>query len=146
MSTTRQHLTRTIAILVCAAVINAGCATSTAGGVRIADGMQQSAATRAAVAEYVQQLKPGLAVRVGKTDGRTVRGTLMKSTADTLVLQPRARVPEPPIEIPLADIVSVTPESTSNGASLGKAIGIGVAAGAGAVLGIFLILAAVYSD
>jgi hypothetical protein len=146
MSTTRQHLTRTIAILVCAAVINAGCATSTAGGVRIADGMQQSAATRAAVAEYVQQLKPGLAVRVGKTDGRTVRGTLMKATADTLVLQPRARVPEPPIEIPLADIVSVTPESTSNGASLGKAIGIGVAAGAGAVLGIFLILAAVYSD
>jgi hypothetical protein len=146
MSTTRQHLTRTIAILVCAAVTNAGCATSTAGGVRIADGMQQSAATRAAVAEYVQQLKPGLAVRVGKTDGRTVRGTLMKATADTLVLQPRARVPEPPIEIPLADIVSVTPESSSNGASLGKAIGIGVAAGAGAVLGIFLILAAVYSD
>jgi hypothetical protein len=146
MSTTRQHLTRTIAILVCAAVINAGCATSTAGGVRIADGMQQSAATRAAVAEYVQQLKPGLAVRVGKTDGRTVRGTLMNAMADTLVLQPRARVPEPPIEIPLADIVSVTPESTSNGASLGKAIGIGVAAGAGAVLGIFLILAAVYSD
>lgn len=146
MSNTRQHFTRTIAILVCVAVINAGCATATTGGVRFADGSQQSAATRAAIAEYVQQLKPGLAVRVGRSDGRTIRGTLMKATADTLVLQPRARVPEPPVEIPLADVVSVTPESPSNGASLGKAIGIGVAAGAGAVLGIFLILAAIYSD
>ena len=146
MFTTSQHLTRTIAILVSAAVINAGCATATAGGVRVADGTQPSAATRAAIVEYVQQLKPGLAIRVGRSDGRTIRGTLMKATADTLVVQPRARVPEPPLEVPLADVVSVTPESQSNGASLGKAIGIGVAAGAGAVLGIFLILAAIYSD
>ena len=146
MLSTRQHLTRTIAGLVCVAVINAGCATATTGGVRVANGTQQSAATRAAIAEYVQQLKPGLAVRVGRSDGRTIRGTLMKATADTLVLQPRARVPEPPVEIPVADVVSVTPESPSNGASVGKAIGIGAAAAAGAVLGIFLILAAIYSD
>lgn len=146
MSSTRPHLTRTIAVVVCAAVLNAACATTTAGGIRVANADQQSATTRAAIAEYVQQLKPGLPVRVGRTDGRTIRGTLMKATADTLVLQPRVRVPEPPIEIRLADIVSVTPESPSNGSSLGKAIGIGVAAGAGAVLGIFLILAAVYSD
>jgi hypothetical protein len=146
MSSTRPHLTRTIAIVVCAAVINAACATTTIGGVRVADASQQSATTRAAIAEYVQQLKPGLPIRVGRTDGRTIRGTLMKATADTLVLQPRARVPEPPIEIALAEIVSVTPESPSNGSSLGKAIGIGVAAGAGAVVGIFLILAAIYSD
>jgi hypothetical protein len=145
MSSTRPHLTRTIAVVVCAAVFNAACAT-TAGGIRVANADQQSATTRAAIAEYVQQLKPGLPVRVGRTDGRTIRGTLMKATADTLVLQPRARVPEPPIEIALADIVSVTPESPSNGSSLGKAIGIGVAAGAGAVLGIFLIFAAIYSD
>ena len=145
MTSTRQHLTRTIAVLVCAAVINAGCATATAGAVAVADGTQQSAATRAAVAEYVQQLKPGLAVRVGRTDGRTIRATLMKATADTLVLQPRTRLPEPPVEIPLSEVVSVTPE-TSNGSNIGKAIGIGIAAGAGAVLGIFLILAAVYSD
>jgi hypothetical protein len=77
--------------------------------------------------------------------GRTLRGTLMKATAASVIIQPRTRVPEPPVEVPLSDVLSVTPES-QNGSNLGKAIGIGAAAGAGAALAVFFIIVAVFAD
>jgi hypothetical protein len=96
------------------------------------------------LAEYVQRLPAGAAVRIARAGGRSVRGTLMKATAQSLIVQPRTRIPEPPIEIALADVISVTPDT--NGSGLGKAIGVGVAAGAGAALAVFLIIAAIYAD
>jgi hypothetical protein len=74
-----------------------------------------------------------------------LRGTLMKATADAIVVQPRTRLPEPPIEIPLAEVLTVTPES-GNGGSIGKAIAAGVAAGAGAALVTFFVLLSIFSD
>jgi hypothetical protein len=95
------------------------------------------------MAEYVQKLQLGTRVRVDLASGRTVKGTLMKATDRAIVVQTRTRLPEPPLELALTDILAVTPES-SNG--IGRAIGIGAAAGAAASLGVILLLIAIFSD
>lgn len=139
-------LRQTIALTLCAAVVS-GCAT--AGGARMTVSQQpqgttvRSAADQAILAEYVQKLQPGTKVRVDRASGKPVRGILMKASDVFVVVQPRTRVPEPPMEIPLADVVAVTPEGTNG---VAKAIGIGAAAGAAAALGTILILIAVFSD
>jgi len=138
MDRSRQAL----AILVCTALITTGCATG--GSPRVnavpAGGQGQD---RSVLVEYVQNLTPGAAVRVERLSGRAVRGTLIKATETAVIIQQRTRVPEPAIEIPMADILAVTPD-TGNGFSLAKAIGAGAAAGAGAALAVFLVLVAIY--
>lgn len=97
------------------------------------------------IAEFVRQLPLGSPVQVDRRRGRSLQGTLLKATADLVVVQPRTRLPEPPIEVPLGEIVRIQPQHDT-GRSMGKAIGVGAAAGAGAALGVFLILLAVFSD
>lgn len=137
MSTMSQ---RTTALLVCLTLAASGCATTGARGVTLVPN-----ADRAVIAEFVRGLPVGSAIHVQRTDGRSVRGTLMKATDQSLVIQPRTRIPEAPLEIPLADVLSVTPEKRG-GTSLGKAIAIGAAVGAGATLAVLMIFAAIYSD
>lgn len=137
---------QTIALTLCAALVS-GCAST--GGPRVTSGAQsQPAVSRpatdpAVMAEYVQKLQLGTRVRVDLVNRKSVKGTLMKATDRAIVVQTRTRLPEPPFELPLTDILSVTPES-SNG--VGRAIGIGAAAGAAASLGVLLLLVAVFSD
>jgi hypothetical protein len=100
---------------------------------------------KAAMADYVQRLPAGSKVRVERTDGLTLRGTLMKATPDAIVVQTNTRVPEPPVELPLTSLARVTVE-TGGGTSTAKAIGIGIASGVGAFFGILAILAATFSD
>jgi hypothetical protein len=134
-----------MAVVMCAAVAASGCAT--AGGTRVVSVPfpPGESAGRAVLAEYVQRLPPGTTVRVDRTKGRSVRGTLMKSTSQSLFLQPKTRIPEAILEISLDDVLRVTPE-TQSGNSLGRAIGAGAAAGAGATLAIFLVLIAAFGD
>lgn len=134
-----------MAVMMCAAMAASGCAT--AGGPRIASvpSAPQEHAGRAVLVEYVQKLPTGMAVRIDRASRRSVRGTLMKATGQSLFVQPKSRIPEAIVEIPLDDVLRVTPEVQS-GSNLGKAIGVGAAAGAGAALGIFLILIAALSD
>lgn len=136
---------RILALLLCGAIATAGCATGGTRGVTVAPDADRQTARTDVLAEYIRSLPPGSPVRVGRSDGHAVRGTLMKATDRSIVLQPRTRVPEPPLEIPLADIVSVTPEAPGR-TNVGKIIGIAAAAGAGAALGILMILAAIYAD
>jgi hypothetical protein len=140
-----KELRRAIAMLLVGAVGTAGCAASRARGVTVVQAADRQTAPAGVLADYVQTLAPGSPVRIGRTNGQTTRGTLMKATDRSLIIQPRTRVPEPPLEIPLADIVSVTPEAPGR-TNVGKIIGIAAAAGAGAALGILLILAAIYGD
>ena len=69
----------------------------------------------------------------------------MKVSDTEVVVQPRTRIPEPPVQIPFQTVLRITPESTS-GTNLAKAIGIGAAAAVGATLGVFAILAAIFAD
>ena len=142
---TTSRLRSLTAVLLALSVTLSGCATAT--GPRVAPSVSgQSEQPRPEVfAEFVRKLPPGAAIRVERTDGRSLRGTLMQASDHGLVLQPRTRRPEPPVEIPYASVARVTPE-TGSGSNLGKAIGIGAAAGAGAALGVFLIILAIFND
>jgi hypothetical protein len=139
-----KHARSAIAIVLCTAVATAGCAATGARGVAVAPGTDRQSTNPDVLAEYVQRLPAGSAIRIHRVSGGTLRGTLMKATEQMMVVQPRTRVPEPPVEIAYKDVVSVTPEQQGN--NIGKVIGIGIAVGAGAWLGVMLILAALYGD
>jgi hypothetical protein len=133
-----------IVAVLCASVAASGCATTrivqvspAPSGDRLAD--------RALMAEYVQKLQTGATVKVERTHRRTMRGVLMKATDQAIFVQPRTRLPEPAIEIPLDDVLAVTLES-KHGNSIGRSIATGAAAGAAVVLTIFLVSLALWSD
>lgn len=69
----------------------------------------------------------------------------MKATDRRLFLQPKTRISEGVVEIAMDNVVSVTP-IPQGGSNLGRAIGAGAAAGAGATLAIFLIVIAAFND
>lgn len=138
-------LTRTLALLMCATVVTAGCASTGAMRVTPVQPTAASSAGRAVLTEYVQKLPPGTAVRVDRASGRSVRGTLMKATTQSLFVQPKTRLPEPIVEIPMDQVLSVIPE-TRGGNHIGRAIGAGAAAGAGAALAVFLVILAAFGD
>ena len=136
---------RSLVLLLSLLIAAPGCAAR--GGVRTAPAATagRSDADRAMLAEYVQQLPPGAALRIDLAGGRVLRGTLMKAGEQSLVVQPRTRIPEPPVEIPLDRVLRVTLD-TPGGTGVGKAIGIGIAAGAGAALAVFMIIVALIDD
>lgn len=136
-----------LALTLCAALVATGCATAGVPQTISASPTGDRLADRAVMAEYVQKLPAGATVRIQRTGRRTLRATLMKVTGTALYVQPRTRIAEPAIEIPLDEIVSVTLENSSgNGTSIGKAIAAGAAAGAGVVLAMILISLALWSD
>lgn len=135
---------RASVFFLCVALAVPGCASTRATGAVVATsptGLQP--ADRAVLAEYVQRLPLGAIVRVNLTDGRELRGTLMKATEASVIVQPRTRVPEPPVEVPLRNVIGVTLDKKGGG-SLAKAIGVGAAAGVGAAVGFILILIAAF--
>ena len=134
---------RTTALMVCVALAAAGCATT--GTARLASAAARPSETRAVLVEFVQKLPPGTLVLVSRASGRAVRGNLMKATDDHLFVQPKTRIPEPIVDIPIDDVLSVTPQSTG-GTQVGRAIGVGAAAGAGAALAVFLVILAAFAD
>jgi hypothetical protein len=131
------------ALVLCCASAVSGCATAGARGGRAV--AAPPSADRAVIADFVRTLPPGTPLKVDRMHGRSVRGTLLKVTPELLIVQGKTRLPEPPIEIPLGDVMRVTPD-TGNGNTLAKAIGVGVAVGAGAALAFFMVIAALYAD
>jgi hypothetical protein len=93
----------------------------------------------------MQKLPPGTLVLVNRAGGHAVHGTLMKATDHSVFVQPKTRLPEAIVEIPVDDIVAVTPESKHDH-GVGRAIGAGAAAGAAATVAILLILIAAAGD
>ena len=82
----------------------------------------------------------GSRVRVERTTGGTLRGTLIKAGTDSITVQRNTRVPEPPVDILLGTVTRLT---LDQGSSTGRNVAIGVASGVGATFGVLLILAAV---
>jgi hypothetical protein len=125
------------------AIAGTACATATpqmSSGPPLANTVNDAAL----MASYVRQLPLGSRVRVSLSDGTVVRGTLIKAEGDPIAVQRRTRIPEPPLQIPLDTVRAV--EIERNGGTTGRAIAIGAAAGAGAALGVLLVLAAIFSD
>jgi hypothetical protein len=139
--------TRLSAAVLSVVMVSSGCATGTARYSASRIGVpEQSAAARpdpALIAEFVKKLPVGSRIRVDLADGRTIRGTLMRNDVEPLVIQRRTRVPEAPVEVRTADVIAVQLDQP-NGMS-GKALGIGIAAGAGLTFGVLMILAAIFA-
>ena len=134
-------LKKVVAVVLCAALAGTGC--ESASGTRIAQAPQPSIQDKTVLADYVQRLAAGAKVRVERTDGTSLRGTLMKATPQSIVVQKNTRVPEAPLEIPLDQLTRVTIDS---GSSMGKTVGIAVGVGVAATFGIFAIIAALIGD
>jgi hypothetical protein len=135
-------LRQSLALVLCATLVTTGCAS--AAGPRIAQGPQPAVQDRSVLADYVQRLAAGSRVRVERTNGSSVRGTLMKATPDFIVVQKNTRVPEPPVELPLGDLSRVTLETGSS--SVGKSVAIGIGAGVAGTFGVLLLLFALLGD
>lgn len=133
---------RVIALLLCAGLVAPACATRQAARVRTTPQEPARAADRAALGEFARQLRIGSRVRVTIAGNRIVRGTLVKQTDRVLVIQPRARVAEPLIEVPFDELLALEQEVPSSGGT-GRAIAIGAGVGAGAAIGVLFLLAAV---
>jgi hypothetical protein len=133
-----------IAVMLSVSMVTAGCTAVRAQGSRVSSQPPvTSGADADLMAHYVRQLPLGSRVRVALADGTVIHGTLMKADADPIVVQRRTRIPERPLEIAIKNVRALEPEK--NG-SAGRAIAIGAAAGAGAALGVLMILAAIFGD
>src|SRR5215217_7774970 len=121
-------MTRIIATILCTALVSSACAS--AGGARIAAGPAASVERpdAALLASYVKQLPIGSRVRVALVGGHSLEGTLMKADDTGIVVQRATRIPEPPQQVAIDRIAAVGLET---GSSVGKTIGVGIAAGAG---------------
>ena len=92
-----------------------------------------------AVQEMATAIPPGSRVKVHTKDGRRITATLMSTTDDAIVVKRESRVPEAAVTIRFDELARLQRDERSGGVSLAKAIGIGVATGAGAILTLFAI-------
>lgn len=128
---------RVLALVLSAALFTGGCASASGGRFPQA---QTTPSQSAALASVLQQMAPGTRLKVELRSGERLKATLLKATPDVVTLSPRTRIPEPPLEVPIADVLGVE-HDTSGGVA--RSIAIGASAGAGAALGVMLILWAI---
>ena len=95
-------------------------------------------AEAAAFKQMAAGIPLGTRVVVRTKEGRRLRATLMADETERIVLKRDARVPEPAVAVAFADLARFERDS-KGGVSMVKAIGIGLAAGAGAILTLFAI-------
>jgi len=130
---------KVLTLVLCLATATVGCSSASGGRVPV---QMPTVSDTSAMADFVQKLSPGSRVRVDRTDGHSMKGTLMRATAQAITVQAHTRVPEPPLEIPLNTVTRVSLEGNGGGTSTARAVGIGIAAGLGAFFGILAIVAA----
>ena len=132
---------RVLVLLLSAALAAPGCATTGTTGAVVAPSSGVTVANQSVLAEYVQRIPLGSPVLVQFRSGKEIRGTLMKATDQNVFVQPKTRIPEPALEIPLSEVMGVALESKKGG-SVAKSIAIGAGVGVGAAVGFILILIA----
>jgi hypothetical protein len=103
-----------------------------------AEAPQDAKAEAAAWRQVADAIPLGSKVKVQLVDGKRISGTLMRADSAGIFVKRNARRPEPAIAINLDD-VSRLERDHSNGVNVGKAIAVGLAAGAGVILGMFFI-------
>jgi hypothetical protein len=100
---------------------------------------EASAAEEMKAAQVMAAAIPlGSRVKVQSRSGRRLTATLMAVTDEAIVVKREARVPEPAVTIRYDELARLE-RSERGGFSVVKAIGIGLAAGAGAILTMFAI-------
>src|SRR5687768_8464824 len=96
---------------------------------------QQTLSNEAEAAAYKQMaagIPLGSRIKVHTTDGRRRTATLMAVNDQGIVVKRESRVPEPALSITYVEITRLQLDDKS-GFSIGKAVGVGLAAGVGAI-------------
>jgi hypothetical protein len=111
-----------------------------------------AAQTPATSAEEVSAVKAmaaaiplGSRVKVHTIADRRMTATLMNVTDEGIIVKRESRVPEPAITIRFDELTRLQRDDKRGGVSVAKAVGVGLAAGAGAILTMFMI-ALSYAD
>jgi hypothetical protein len=101
-------------------------------------GADEAIAQEATAWRQVAEAIPlGSKVRVQTTDGRRLTGTLMRVDDTGVLVKKTTRLPEPAATVAYADL-SRLERDHGNGVNIGKAIAIGLASGAGVIVGLIL--------
>jgi hypothetical protein len=79
----------------------------------------------------------GSRIKVQTVDGHRINGTLMRVESTAMMVKRNTRYPEPAATIPFADVARIE-RHKEGGFNVAKAIAIGVASGAGAMLTLIL--------
>lgn len=79
----------------------------------------------------------GSRIKVQTVDGRRISGTLMRVESSEMLVKRNARYPEPAIKVAFTDVARIE-RHKDGGFNVAKAIAIGVASGAGAMLTLIL--------
>jgi hypothetical protein len=119
---------RTIAIILVASLLTCSAGVGTA-----------SAQERDAWQSVAASIPLGSRVKVQTVDGKRVSGTLMRVDDRAVAVKKNGRLPEAAIVVPFESISNLERSSSNGGFGWGKAIGLGVAAGAAAIATIFVI-------
>ena len=125
---------RTIALLLIFLVSGSAEAASAAKADR--SGVAQEALAWQQVAE---SLPLGSKVRVQTLQGTRLSGTLMRVDGNALMLKRNTRRPEPAITVAFTEIGKLERDQPGGGTAIAKAIGVGLAAGAGVFFSLVLI-------
>lgn len=98
-----------------------------------------------ALRQMASAIPVGSRVKAQTNTGARVSGTLMSVTDEAVIIKKRTRLPEPAVTVPFAELSRLELQ-TGEGMSAGKVIGIGLAAGAGAILTLFAFFFALGAD
>jgi hypothetical protein len=92
----------------------------------------------AAFKQMAAAIPVGSRVKLQTMAGRRMTATLIAVDDDGVIVKRASRLPEPAMTIPFSELARLERDQ-KGGFSLGKAIGVGLAAGAGAILTLFFI-------
>jgi hypothetical protein len=95
-----------------------------------------------ALKSMAEAIPPGTRVKVQTTAGKRLSGTLMTTTDQAIILKKNTRLPEPAVTVRYDELARLEREQRG-GINAGKAIGVGLAAGAGAILTLIAIFASI---
>jgi hypothetical protein len=87
--------------------------------------------------KVAESIPLGSKVKVQMLDGDRVSGTLMRVDGSSVSVKKNTRLPEPAVAIPFDDVAKIE-RSKDGGVNIAKAIAIGAAAGAGAIVTLIL--------
>jgi hypothetical protein len=89
--------------------------------------------------QVAEAIPLGSKIKVQTVEGKRLNGTLMRVDGNALMLKRNTRRPEPALTLPFNEIAKLERDQPGGGAHIAKAIGVGLAAGAGVFFSLILI-------
>ena len=133
---------RALVFVVIAAVGASSCAARSSHAIGPAPTtLGQITASPETMRRYVEKLPVGATVKLQLVSGQRMKAVLMVVEPTQIVVREKTRIPEPARTVALSDIAIIEP--VNGGTSVGKAVAIGVATGAGTFLAILFWLIAI---